>query len=103
MALATSALRSAIVTLLTTIKNWDGTTGKDRDDAINKIATDLSSAIETHIKSALVNCSIPSGSVIIQVTGGSGSPAVGVPNPTPISLTGDPTAPAGTNNAGGLS
>jgi len=95
MSLATSALKSAITNLLTTIKNWDGTTGQDRDDAINKIAEDLSSAIATHIKTALVTCSIPTGTVIVQVTGGSGAPAVGVPNPAPISITGDPNTSTG--------
>lgn len=95
MTLATSALKSAITNLLTTIKDWDGSSGKDRDDAINKIADDLSDAIETHIKTALVTCSIPTGTVIVQVTGGSGTPAVGVPNPTPISITGDPNTSTG--------
>ena len=103
MALATPALEAAIKSLLTTLNTWDGSNGQSRDDAINKIATDLSTAIETHIKTALVNCSIPTGSVIIQVTGGSGAPAVGVPNPAPISITGDPNAPSGSDTAGGLS
>jgi len=65
-------------------------------------ATEIATAIDDFVKTALVNCSIPAGSVIISVSGGSGAPAVGVPNPTPINLQGDPDAAPGSDNEGGL-
>ena len=66
-------------------------------------AAAMADLIDEYVKTALVNCSIPAGSVIVEVTGGSGAPAVGVPNTTPILLTGDPDASPGTDDEGGLS
>lgn len=45
------------------------------DDYCQKLAQAINQNLEVEI---------PSGSVIIQVTGGSGAPAVGVSNPSPI-------------------
>ncbi len=45
------------------------------DDFCDKLAKAIVDNLEVKI---------PSSQVIIQVTGGSGAPAVGVPNPTPI-------------------
>lgn len=94
MSLDKSGLQSALETIFNDVSS--GTTAADK-------AAALANAVDEYVKTALVNCSIPAGSVIISVSGGSGAPAVGVPNPTPISLTGDPDATPGTDNAGGLS
>lgn len=94
MSLDKSGLKSTLETIFNDVSS--GVTASDKAEA-------LANAIDTYVKTALVNCSIPIGSVIIQVTGGSGAPAVGVPNTTPILLTGDPNASPGTDNEGGLS
>jgi hypothetical protein len=48
------------------------------------LAAQTASAIDVYVKSL----GLPAGSVITQVSGGSGAPAVGVPNTAPIALTG---------------
>ena len=47
---------------------------------------EIGKVIVKHIKDNL-DVKIPASSVIVQVTGGSGAPAVGVSNVSPISLT----------------
>lgn len=47
-------------------------------------------------KTDAVDAVIPAGTVIVSVSGGSGSPAVGVLNPTDITLIGEITAGSGT-------
>lgn len=94
MSLDKTGLQSTLETIFSDVSS--GATAASK-------ATALANAIDEYVKTALVNCSIPAGSVIIQVTGGSGAPAVGVPNTTPILLTGDPDASSGTDNEGGLS
>lgn len=94
MSLNKTELKSALETIFCDVSSSCSASNK---------AEALANAIDEYVKTALVNCSIPAGSVIVQVTGGSGTPAVGVPNATPILLTGDPDASPGTDNEGGLS
>jgi hypothetical protein len=94
MSLDKSGLQSALETVFSDVSS--------ESTAATKAAA-MADLIDAYVKTALVNCSIPAGSVIISVSGGSGAPAVGVPNPTPISLTGDPNAAPGSDNEGGLS
>lgn len=58
-------------------------------------ATAISNAVDTYVKTAVAQVTIPAGAVVINVTGGSGAPAVGVPNPAPIALNGDPDGGTG--------
>lgn len=50
----------------------------------------MATLIDAYVKTAIATTVIPPGTVIIAVSGGSGAPAVGVPNPAPISIVGDP-------------
>lgn len=54
MALDKNGLKTSIKTLLDTLKTYDGTTGKQQDDAINKFCDDLSTYIDTYVKTATV-------------------------------------------------
>ena len=65
-------------------------------------ATELSDAIDVYVKTAIATVTIPSNTVVTVVTGGSGAPAVGILNPAPISVVGDPDDVSG-QSAGGLS
>ncbi len=53
-------------------------------ERIRKKAKGLAQSIEAFVKSATVTVHVAPGSVIYQVTGGAGAPAVGVPNPSPV-------------------
>ena len=55
----------------------------DVKQKIVKLWTDIMGAVYEDIKSDM-SITIPSGSVITAVSGGSGSPAVGTPNVAPI-------------------
>jgi hypothetical protein len=48
------------------------------------LAAQLAGAIDAYVKTL----GLPAGSVIVQVSGGSGAPAVGAPNPAPLALSG---------------
>jgi len=54
MALDKNGLKTSIKTLLDTLKTYDGTTGKEQSDAINKFCDDLSTYIDTYVKTATV-------------------------------------------------
>ena len=54
--------------------------------AVKKVWEDVGDAICDYIV-ANIEVKIPAGSVIIMVSGGSGAPAVGAPNASPIGCT----------------
>lgn len=58
---------------------------QEAKDAVKALWEQIGQVIVKHIKDNL-EVEIPSNSVIVQVTGGSGAPAVGASNLTPISL-----------------
>jgi hypothetical protein len=74
---AKDSLEASLKTLFSAMKAMDS--GGD-----DYMAAQMADAIDVYVKSL----GIPAGSVITQVSGGSGAPAVGVPNPAPISLSG---------------
>lgn len=86
MALDKSGLQSTLRTIFEDLSE-----GKSADDA----ATSLSDAIDVYVKTAIATVTVPSGTFIVSVTGGSGAPAVGIPNPAPVPVTGDPGAGTG--------
>ncbi len=88
--------KSGLITALTSIFDdvEPGTTASQK-------ATQIADALDDYVKTAIAQVTIPTGTVITTVTGGSGAPAVGVPNVAPIGLTGDPNGTP--DNAGGLS
>ena len=53
-------------------------------EKIKKQWEDIGEVIVNHILDN-IEITVPSGEVIIAVSGGSGAPAVGTPNPSPIS------------------
>lgn len=86
MSLDKSGLQSAFLSIFTDV---------DPSKTASQKAASMADAVDEYVKTALVNCTIPSGTVIVQVTGGSGAPAVGIPNASPISLSGDPDVGTG--------
>ncbi len=66
-----------------------------RDDAMQGVADDIAASIEAYVLEAIATVTLPAGTVIVAVSGGSGAPAVGVPNPADIPLIGDPDAGTG--------
>ena len=54
MALDKNGLKTSIKNLLDTLKTYDGTTGKEQSDAIDKFCDDLSNYIDTYVKTATV-------------------------------------------------
>lgn len=65
-----------------TLIRWDG----------SNLDLGKSDHLEAARQTDTVEVTIPIGTVIIAVSGGSGSPAVGTPNPNPITLTGEITS-----------
>ncbi len=61
----------------------------DKDTALSKVAAAIAEEVIEELKQAIVTVEIPANQVIITVSGGSGAPAVGLPNSTPIQLSGD--------------
>jgi len=59
-----------------------------KNDAATKLANRLADAMTSHLEDWIKSASwtIPTGEVITSVTGGSGSPAVGVSNIGPIDI-----------------
>lgn len=58
MALNKTTFKSSLKAVFDALKNYDGSSGKSQDDAIEKLADDLASAIDSYIKSATVT-SVP--------------------------------------------
>jgi len=79
MALDKTVLKAAIMSSLSALSAWDGTPGKSAQEAINKFADDLSTAIDTYIKTGSVTFT-PGSYPTIANTGG---PVV-VSAPTPM-------------------
>lgn len=55
MALNKLALKNQIKTIFNTLKTFDGSNGQTQDDAINKLSSDLASAIDVYVKTATVS------------------------------------------------
>ena len=72
MALDKNGLKTSIKTLLDTLKTYDGTTGKEQDDAINKFCDDLSNYIDTYVKTATVTIT-PANIVTAGLSNGGGA------------------------------
>ncbi len=74
-------------TIMNRLKAEVGASEKDleeNDTLLAKVATILAEEVIREIKQAKIAVQIPAGQVIITVSGGSGAPAIGVLNPTPI-------------------
>ena len=88
MALNKTAFKASIKAIFDALKTYDGSTGQEMDDAIEKLAEDLSNEIDSYIRSATVTASgtLTPGSL---VSAAPGAPTVHVP-PTgaPVSVTG---------------
>jgi hypothetical protein len=54
MALDKTGLKNSIKAMLNTLKTYDGTSGKEQDDAIEKFCDDLSTYIDNYVKTATV-------------------------------------------------
>lgn len=67
-------------------KLYASNASQEAKDNVKAIWEEVGKVIVKHIKDNLV-VNIPSGAVIVQVTGGSGAPAVGVANVNPITVT----------------
>ena len=85
-----AAAKTILITTLTTIfgDTSEGNTASQK-------AQEVADAIDAYTTAAVATVTLPAGSVIVQVTGGSGAPAVGVPNPADIPLVGDPDSGTG--------
>ena len=58
------------------------------DETVQELWRAIAAEIVSHyLMNAEVTVTIPAGTVLVSVTGGSGAPAVGTLNPSPISLT----------------
>ncbi len=84
-----TALKDRIKTELDSALEPAPSEGDDhRKDFSDALAKAISDEVVKHIKDTLVitgaTVKIPASAVIISVSGGTGAPAVGVPNPTPI-------------------
>lgn len=84
MALDKAVLKSALQTTFEDLSE-----GKTAAQA----AEEMADAIDAYVKTALATVQVPAGTFIVNVTG----QAVGVPNPSPVALTGSPsgTPPGG--------
>lgn len=58
MALVKTVLKNDLKAVFDALKNYDGSNGKSQDDAIEKLADELATAIDNYIKSATIT-SIP--------------------------------------------
>jgi len=58
MALVKTVLKNDLKAVFDALKNYDGSNGKSQDEAIEKLANDLASAIDSYIKSATIT-SVP--------------------------------------------
>jgi hypothetical protein len=81
MALVDMVLENKLKAIFAQMNGEDTT----KDDAW--MAKELAKAIDEQIKTVEITTQMPAASVIVQVTGGSGAPAVGVPNPAPLPVT----------------
>lgn len=71
------------------LKDEIGAKEKDeegQDTALRKVAAIIAEEVIKELKQAIVTVNIPAGAVVVNVTGGSGAPAVGVLNPSPIQV-----------------
>ena len=81
------ALEAAFITIFEDIPDNPPKTAAEKAD---DMAQAVSDTVDTYVRTAIAGVTISSGTVITAVTGGSGAPAVGIPNPAPIPLSGDP-------------
>jgi len=72
MALDKNGLKNSIKTLLDTLKTYDGTSSKTQDDAIGKFCDDLSTYIDTYVKTATVTIT-PADVVTAGLSNGGGA------------------------------
>ncbi len=86
MALDKAGLKAALQTAFEDLNS-----AKTASDA----AQDMADAIDIYVKTAIATVTIPTGTFIVSVSGGSGAPAVGVSNPAPVPVVGDPDATTG--------
>jgi hypothetical protein len=75
MALDKATLKATIEATLNALKDYDGSSGKTQADAITKLATDLSNALDVYVKSGTVSTTV----TVTSVTGV--TPGVGVSGP----------------------
>jgi hypothetical protein len=81
MALVDTVLENKLKAIFAQMNGEDET----KNDAW--MAKEIAKAIDEQIKTAEITTQIPATSVIVQVSGGSGAPAVGVQNPMPLPIT----------------
>jgi hypothetical protein len=75
--------------LKTAIQHVFEKVGDDNQLSAADAATQLSDAIDAYVKTALATVNVPAGTFLIAAQ-------AGIPNPTPVALTGGPaTAPPG--------
>jgi len=72
MALDKTELKNSIIALLDVLKTYDGTTGKEQDDAIDKFGDDLANYIDAYVKTATVVIT-PANVVTAALSNGGGS------------------------------
>lgn len=82
MAMNKTVLANAIVDKIT---NFSIDKNADPNAQVKKLWEDISEIIINHIVDN-IDIQIPIGSIIGTVSGGSGAPAVGVPNTSPIKI-----------------
>jgi len=58
------SLKATIVATLNELKTWDGSAGKTQADAIDKLAGDLTDAVDTFVKTAVVSTTVAAGIVV---------------------------------------
>lgn len=72
MALVKTVLKNDLKAVFDALKKFDGSDGKSQDEAIEKLANDLASAIDSYIKSATITSvpvlTSPSGPVTGTIT-----------------------------------
>ena len=85
-----TAAKATLISTLTTIfeDTAEGNTAAQK-------AQDVADAIDAYTTAAIATVTIPALTVVTSVTGGSGAPAVGVLNPAPITVVGDPDSGTG--------
>lgn len=74
MALDKASLKSSIISLLNTLKDYDGSGGQTQADAIDDFADGIANAMDTFVKTATVNVTSVSG---VTTGGGVSGPGSG--------------------------
>lgn len=87
MALNKTGLKNDIKALLDELKTYDGSTGKEQDDAVEYLADGLADALDTFVKTASV--SVSTNVTVASVT--AVTPGAGVSGPGTGSGTGSGT------------